>query len=190
MSERPALFLDRDGVINVDHGYVFRREQFEFIDGIFDLCRAAKTLGYLVFVVTNQAGIGRQYYSEHDFAELTAWMCRVFREHKAEIDKVYFCPYHPVHGIGSYKVDSPFRKPRPGMILQAAQEFNVNLKRSVLVGDKQSDMDAGISAGVGHNLLYSAEFMGMPVEPSIAGISRIRSLHEATLALHEAVSVR
>ena len=154
LSRRRALFLDRDGVINIDHGYVSRWENFEFVDGIFELCRHAKELGYLILVVTNQAGIGRGYYSEKAFLELTQWMCGVFSDRGAPIDKVYFCPYHAEHGIGIYKVDSPFRKPAPGMILQAAEEFGIDLSQSVLVGDKDSDIQAGIAAGVGCNLLY------------------------------------
>jgi D-glycero-D-manno-heptose 1,7-bisphosphate phosphatase len=154
LSHRRALFLDRDGVINVDHGYVSRTVNFEFIDGIFELCRRAKTLEYLILVVTNQAGIGRGHYSERDFLELTRWMCGVFRDRGASIDKVYFCPYHPEHGIGNYRIDSPLRKPAPGMILQAANEFDIDLNQSVLVGDNDSDIQAGIAAGVGRNLLY------------------------------------
>lgn len=154
LSLRPALFLDRDGVINIDHAYVFTQEQFEFIDGIFELCRYAKELGYLIFVITNQAGIGRGYYTEQQFLEFTEWMCGVFAAKGAAIDKVYFCPFHPEYGIGQYKKDSPFRKPGPGMILQAAQEFGVDLKSSVLVGDKESDIKAGLAAGVGCNLFF------------------------------------
>lgn len=154
MSSRPALFLDRDGVINVDHAYVIRREDFEFIDGIFDLCRAAKKLGYLIIVVTNQAGIGRGYYTEADFMELTAWMRDAFSRKGAPIDGVYYCPYHPEHGIGDYKVDAPCRKPFPGMLFQAAQEHDVDLSKSVLIGDKFSDIEAGVAAGVGRNFLY------------------------------------
>ncbi len=154
MNLRPALFLDRDGVINVDHGYVCKRNDFEFIGGIFDLCRTAKRLGYMIFVVTNQAGIGRGYYTERDFLELSDWMCGVFREEGVEIDKVYFCPFHPKHGVGSYKVDSCDRKPEPGLILRAAGEFGIDLARSVLVGDKETDIKAGIAAGVGYNVLY------------------------------------
>jgi len=154
LSLRPALFLDRDGVINIDHAYVSRPEHFEFVDGIFELCRNAKRLGYLIFVVTNQAGIGRGYYTEQDFLKLTEWMCGVFKEQGVDIDKVYFCPSHPEHGIGQYKVDSLYRKPGPGMILQAAEEFDVDLVRSVVVGDKETDIQAGIAAGVGCTLLY------------------------------------
>lgn len=155
MNLHPALFLDRDGIINVDHAYVYQQEYFEFIEGIFDLCRAAKQLDYLVFVVTNQAGIGRGYYTEQDFLSVTEWMCDVFRSKGVTIDKVYFCPSHPRYGLGEYRIDSPYRKPNPGMILQAAKEFRVDLEKSLLVGDKQSDMQAGIAAGIGCNLLYS-----------------------------------
>ena len=154
MQRHPALFLDRDGVINVDRAYVYRPEDFEFIDGIFDLCRRARQQDYLIFVITNQAGIARGLYTEDDFLSLTQWMCEAFASAGAAIDKVYFCPFHAVHGIGKYKLDSPFRKPAPGMILQAAREFNVDLARSVLVGDMETDIQAGVAAGIGCNLLY------------------------------------
>lgn len=144
---RPALFLDRDGVINVDHGYVYKQEDFEFIDGIFELCRCAKQLGYLIFVVTNQSGIGRGHYTEQDFLILNDWMCGVFKEHGVDIEKVYYCQSHPDE-------NSPYRKPMPGMILRAVEEFGVDLSRSVLVGDNDTDIAAGIAAGVGVNLLY------------------------------------
>lgn len=154
MTKRRALFLDRDGVINVDHAYISRKDDFEFIDGIFQLCREAKRLDYLVFVITNQAGIARGYFTEQDFINLTAWMRGVFASEECEIDSVYYSPYHPEHGIGAYKKDSDCRKPNPGMILRAAREFDVDLGRSVLVGDKASDIDAGCAAGIGCNLLF------------------------------------
>jgi D-glycero-D-manno-heptose 1,7-bisphosphate phosphatase len=150
---RPALFLDRDGVINVDHGYVSKRENFDFVPGIFDVCRAARRLGHAIFVVTNQAGIGRGYYSEEDFHTLTKWMCNVFESQDATIDKVYFCPTHPQHGVGHYKVESDLRKPGPGMILQARREFGIALGRSMLIGDNLSDIAAGRAAGVACNCL-------------------------------------
>ncbi|HEY0817446.1 MAG TPA: HAD family hydrolase [Rhizobacter sp.] len=151
---RPALFLDRDGVINLDHAYVHKREDFDFVDGIFDLVRTARERGYLVFVVTNQAGIGRGKYTEADFHVLTEWMCGEFASRGAPIDKVYFCPYHAEHGIGHYKAESEFRKPNPGMILQAAREFDVDLAASVLLGDMETDIQAGTRAGVGRTLLF------------------------------------
>lgn len=155
--DRPALFLDRDGVINIDRAYVHKPEDMEFTDGIFDLCRHAKRLNYLIFVITNQAGIGRGYYTEQDFANLTDWMRGIFKHENAEIDQVYYCPTHPEHAVGKYRRQSHFRKPAPGMILLAAREFGVDLNRSILVGDKPSDIEAGIAAGVGRNILYRPE---------------------------------
>ncbi len=152
--QQSALFLDRDGVINVDHGYVHRPEDFEFIPGIFELVRTANERGYRVVVVTNQAGIGRGYYSEEKFHKLTDWMCERFLEQGCRIDKVYFCPFHPEHGVGEYKRDSECRKPNPGMFLLAATEMNLNLSRSILVGDKVSDIDAAASAGVQQRYLF------------------------------------
>lgn len=153
MAKARALLLDRDGVINVERGYVHSREDFEFQPGIFELCRAARGLGYLIVVVTNQAGIARGYYTEAAFLELTAWMVDRFIEQGVEIARVYYCPYHPVHGLGPYKYDSPDRKPRPGMILRAADDFALDLTASVLVGDKMSDIEAGRAAGVGTMIL-------------------------------------
>jgi D-glycero-D-manno-heptose 1,7-bisphosphate phosphatase len=147
--KRPALFLDRDGVINIDYGYVHRDEDFQFIDGIFDLVNAANQSGYLVVVVTNQAGIGRGYYTEEDFFELTEWMCEQFALYDAKIDAVYFCPYHPEYGLGKYRRESKHRKPGPGMLLDAARDLNIDLTRSIIVGDKASDLEAGHRAGVG-----------------------------------------
>lgn len=179
MTLRPALFLDRDGVVNVDHGYVSKREDFEFLDGIFDLCRAARQLDYRIFIITNQAGIGRGYYTEDDFHALTGWMKEAFEAAGAEIDAVYFSPYHPEHGVGEYKRDSDCRKPRPGMLLQATREFEVDLGRSMLVGDKPSDIEAGLAAGVARNLLF-VPARGKRYEQDAHGATAtIVSLHDA-----------
>ena len=152
-----ALFLDRDGVINFDSGHTHTRESFEFIPGIFELCLAAQTLGYLLIVVTNQAGIARGYYSETDFKDLTDWMMDQFAEKKVRITRLYYCPYHPVFGVGKYKYDSPDRKPHPGMLLRAQSELDLDLAASILIGDKLSDMEAGCAAGVGKQILLSLE---------------------------------
>ena len=130
---RPALFLDRDGVINVDHAYVHHPKDFQFIEGVFELVAAANKAGYLVVVVTNQAGIGRGYYTEADFHALTEWMHEQFALHNARIDAVYFCPFHPEHGIGRYKRNADCRKPKPGMVLQAADEQKIELSRSLRI---------------------------------------------------------
>ncbi len=161
---RRALFLDRDGVINVDHGYVHRAEQMEFCPGIFDLVRQARARAYAVVVVTNQAGIGRGYYSEADFQALSEWMLGEFARRGAEIDRVYHCPYHPQHGIGPYRCESPWRKPNPGMLLQAAADLNLILAQSLLVGDSPSDIEAGQRAGLRHTILFGQA--GTPAAPT------------------------
>lgn len=155
LASHRALFLDRDGVINVNHGYVNSIENFDFVDGIFDLVGTARKLGYCVVVVTNQAGIGRGHYSEKQFHELTVWMCAQFEKYGAPIDRVYFSPYHPTAGIGKYRKDEDTRKPGPGMIIRAKRELALSLEDSVLVGDKPSDTLAGIAAGVRTDILFS-----------------------------------
>lgn len=151
--ERPALFLDRDGVINIEKNYVHRIEDFEFVDGIFALGRSAVANGMLLVVVTNQAGIGRGYYSEEQFHGLTEWMCRRFHEEQAPITAVYFCPFHPEYGVGDYRRESFDRKPNPGMILRARDELGLDLSQSILIGDKISDITAAKTAGIGFTIL-------------------------------------
>ena len=148
-----ALFLDRDGVINVEKDYLFRIEDFEFIQGVFDTLRAYQDAGYLLIIVTNQAGIARGYYTEEDFRVLNRWMLKEFEKHGINITKVYYSPYHPENGTGAYKKDTSCRKPNPGMILTAAREFDIDLEQSLLVGDKESDIEAGINAGIPRNVL-------------------------------------
>ena len=149
----PALFLDRDGVINVDRGYVHRVDQFEFVPGIFELARFAAERAWPIVVVTNQAGIGRGLYSELDYQAVNRWMCDRFCSEQAPIAKVYHCPFHAELGIGEYRVDHPWRKPRPGMILQAAAELGLDLSRSCLIGDRLSDIEAAAAAGVPGRIL-------------------------------------
>jgi D-glycero-D-manno-heptose 1,7-bisphosphate phosphatase len=177
--KKRALFLDRDGVINVDRGYVCAREHFEFVQGIFELCRHAAALDYVVIVVTNQAGIGRGYYGEEEFLRLTQWMCEVFRDCGGPIARVYHCPYHPEHGIGIYRADSSLRKPHPGMILQAAADFDLDLEGSVLIGDKETDVLAGRAAGVGCNLLFVPESDSRIPETATCATSTVGRLADA-----------
>jgi D-glycero-D-manno-heptose 1,7-bisphosphate phosphatase len=161
----PAIFLDRDGVINVDRGYVHRVDDFEFMPGIFSLVRSCRSLGYRIIVVTNQAGIGRGYYSEQQFQALSVWMQTRFRAEAAEVDAVYHCPHHPEHGMGIYRQDSFDRKPNPGMLLRAANDWSLDLSRSVLLGDRASDIRAALAAGVPHRFLYRSSD---PPEDAIA----------------------
>ena len=172
-----ALFLDRDGVINHDSGYTSNSEDFRFIDGIFDLCRAARQSGYLLIVVTNQAGIGRGYYTEQDFFFLSEWMRQRFVEEGAPITDIFHCPYHPEHGIGLYKKDSFNRKPHPGMLLQAAEKHEIDMAHSIMIGDKDSDMQAAKNARVGVRCHYSTP--KNHDELSSSATCGIRALHEA-----------
>ncbi len=150
--KKPALFLDRDGVINVEKNYLHKKEDFEFIDGIFDLCHAYQDNGYLIVVVTNQSGIARGYYTEDDFADLTFWMIDTFASKDIKIEKVYHCPHHPdING------ECECRKPHPGMLLQAEKELNVDLKHSLLIGDSERDIQAAHNAGVKETYLFSKE---------------------------------
>lgn len=153
----PALFLGRVSVINADLGHVYRIEDFRFIDGIFDVCRIAQDLRFLIFVVTNQAGIGRGLYTERDYRKLTAWMLREFEQRAVAIAKVYHCPYHRQYGKGRYRRESVMRKPGLGMILKAQKEFDLDLPASVLIGDKSTDIAAGRAPGVGMNILLSCD---------------------------------
>ena len=155
--DKKALFLDRDGVINIDYGYVHKSKDFVFIDGIFDLVKRANRLEYLVIIITNQAGIGRGYYSLSDFEVLCAWMMDRFKEKGAMINEIYHSPYHPTKGKDRFLKDDMSRKPNPGMILKARDEFDIDLTKSIFIGDKVSDITAGRRAGVGRNILFSQQ---------------------------------
>jgi D-glycero-D-manno-heptose 1,7-bisphosphate phosphatase len=158
---RRALFLDRDGVINKEVGYLYRIEDFEFIEGAVEACGWFKEAGYLLIVITNQGGIARGYYTEEDFHTLNRWMLERFQRSGIPIDGVYFSPYHPLHGQGRYKQDSFCRKPNPGLILKAQVDFGIDLSSSILVGDKESDIEAGLAARVGTCVLVRS---GCPID--------------------------
>jgi D-glycero-D-manno-heptose 1,7-bisphosphate phosphatase len=143
-----ALFLDRDGVINVEIGYLHRVEDVEFMPGIVSLCRTAIRLGYRLVVVTNQAGIARGLYTEEDYQALTSWIRAEMRGHGVEFDAVYHCPYHPEHGVGEYRREHEDRKPGTGMLRRAVADFGVSLADSVMIGDRCSDIAAANSAGL------------------------------------------
>jgi D-glycero-D-manno-heptose 1,7-bisphosphate phosphatase len=150
-----ALFLDRDGVVNVEVGYLHRAEEVRFVDGIFQLCRTAMRLGYQLIVVTNQAGIARGYYSEADFHSLMDFMRGELRAEGVELDAVYYCPFHPEHGVGEYKREHEDRKPGTGMLLRGVKDFGVELSKSVMVGDRCSDVMAANAAGLRQAFLVS-----------------------------------
>ena len=152
-----AILLDRDGVVNVDYGHVGTVQRFQFVEGAVEALKMLSDRGLKLFIVTNQAGIGRGFYSEQQFHQITSWMCKEFMHEGASIDKVYFSPFHPTEGLGEYKKDDFSRKPNPGMILQAQQELGLDLGNSILIGDKARDIQAGIAAGLGLNILFTQE---------------------------------
>lgn len=149
LESRPALFLDRDGVLNIDRGYVSRIEDFEWIEGATAAVRAFNARGWFVFIVTNQSGIARGYYTEEDMQTLHAWMLTQLEAQDARIDRIYHCPYHEHGEITRFRKDSFDRKPKPGMLLQAMAEFPVKREASFLIGDKPTDIEAARAAGVG-----------------------------------------
>jgi D-glycero-D-manno-heptose 1,7-bisphosphate phosphatase len=146
---RPALFLDRDGVLNEDPGYVYRWEDFRWIPGAREAVAAFNAAGWWVFVVTNQSGIGRGYYTEADVATLHGKMSQSLAQIGGRIDAYYYCPDHPEAVSEAYRhPDPPDRKPNPGMLLRAIAEHPVDLARSIMVGDKDGDIEAARRAGV------------------------------------------
>ena len=146
--KRPAVFLDRDGVINLDHGYVHKPSEFDWIVGAKQAIKFLNDKGYLVLLVTNQAGIGRGYYEEADFRQLTDWMGHRLAEIGAHLDGVYFCPHHPTEGKGRLKVDCQCRKPKPGMIEQALGEWEIDMEMSFVIGDRTKDMELAQAVNV------------------------------------------
>lgn len=152
-----ALFLDRDGVVNEDVGYVHRPEDFKFVDGIFDTAAIARQLGLEIVVVTNQAGIGRGLYGWPEYDRLTAWMSAEFERRGTRLAAVYACPYH-ADALPRYRVaDHPDRKPNPGMLLHAIRDLGLDASCSFLIGDKESDVEAGIRAGLAATALFGPE---------------------------------
>jgi D-glycero-D-manno-heptose 1,7-bisphosphate phosphatase len=160
-----ALFLDRDGIVNEEVGYLYRAEDVRWVEGVGSLCRTAQALGYKLIVVTNQSGIARGLYSEADFHSLMDWMRQELAREQVTLDAVYFCPYHPEHGVGEYRREHEDRKPGPGMLLRAGREHGLDLARSVLVGDRCSDIAAANAAGLGQAfLLRGTETVPCPGE--------------------------
>lgn len=144
-----GLLLDRDGVINEDHGYVGAFEDFAFKPGIFPFLRRAQEGGYRLAVVTNQSGVARGLYTRESYEALTQRMREFFASEGVTLDLVLACFTHPEGTVEALRNESFWRKPNPGMILEAALRLNLDLARSVLIGDKDTDMQAGLTAGVG-----------------------------------------
>ena len=138
-----ALFLDRDGVINVEKNYLYLPKDVEWVEGIIEICRYYQEHGYLLIVVTNQSGIARGMYTEEQFQLLSAWMSETLLDYGIKLDAIYHCPHHEA-------ISGPClcRKPSPGMLLQAKSDFELNMEHSVMIGDNERDIEAALNAGV------------------------------------------
>jgi D-glycero-D-manno-heptose 1,7-bisphosphate phosphatase len=144
----PMVFFDRDGVLNQDVDYAFHIDQIVWVKGAFAAVRRLNQLGYRVVVVTNQSGVGRGFYTEEDVRVLHVEMARVMAQNGARIDAFYYAPHHPEATVAAYRADHEDRKPRPGMLLKAMQAFPTEKRRSFLIGDRTTDLDAAKAAGV------------------------------------------
>ncbi|MBM4225845.1 MAG: HAD family hydrolase [Gammaproteobacteria bacterium] len=149
MEKRKAAFLDRDGVINVDSGYVGRWEDFKFTPNAISLLQGLRKQGYLLIVVTNQSGIARGMFTQHEYEVLTARYVAALADEGIDITAVYHCPHHPNGLIAEYTRICECRKPKPGMILQAIRDHDIDPALSILIGDSERDLEAGRAAGIG-----------------------------------------
>ena len=156
----PAIFLDRDGTINVDHGYVHEVDQFQFIDGVIDALHELKKMGFALVLLTNQSGIARGKFTEDQFMQLTEWMDWSLADRGVDLDGIYYCPHHPDAGEGEYRQQCDCRKPQPGMFISAQRHLHIDMAASYMVGDKVEDMQAAQAAGVGTKVLVKT---GKPV---------------------------
>jgi D-glycero-D-manno-heptose 1,7-bisphosphate phosphatase len=170
-----ALFLDRDGVINLDTGYLSQPEDFYFMDGIFDLCRRFIEAGYLIIVITNQSGVARGYFTEEEYQRLNQHMLRGFAEQGIAITQVYACFYHP-EGKGRYRGNSPNRKPNPGFFIQAREQYSIDMQTSLMIGDKPSDIEASAAAGVPHRFLLRGRYTLEEEMPSCVVVEHLREV--------------
>ena len=171
-----AVFLDRDGTINVEKEYLHKVEDFEFIPGAPEAIKRLKDAGLLVIVVSNQSGIARGYFDEQAVETLHQYIQSELADYGTSIDAFYFCPHHPEKGLGPYKVACDCRKGNPGMLLQAAREHDIDLQRSFMVGDKLADIEAGERAGCQSLLVLTGYGEKTALKPEAEAVEKCPSL--------------
>ena len=152
-----VVFLDRDGVINEDLGYVYEWDKFAFIDGSIEALGIIIGLGFKIIIVTNQSGIARGFYTEKDLAELNKKFICFLKQKQIELLDIFYCPHLPDGSVEEYSISCSCRKPSPGMILAAQEKYNVNLGNSFLVGDKETDISAASRSGIGCKILIGSK---------------------------------
>lgn len=148
-----AIFLDRDGTINTDKGYVHKVDDFQFINGVIEAMQELKKMGSALVVVTNQSGLARGLFNEEQFIRLTKWMDWSLANRNVNLDGIYFCPHYPHAVVKALNQECDCRKPKPGMLLDAQRHLHIDMSSSYMVGDKLDDMLAGKAAGVGTQVL-------------------------------------
>lgn len=142
-----AVFLDRDGTINIEKNYLYKTSEFQFLPGAVDAIRNMNRKGYKIIIITNQAGVARGYYTEQDVENLNEWMKRILFLQDVFVDDIFYCPHHSEYGSDKYRIDCDCRKPRPGLIKKAIEKHNICPNISFTIGDKESDISAGKSVG-------------------------------------------
>jgi D-glycero-D-manno-heptose 1,7-bisphosphate phosphatase len=146
-AKRPAVFLDRDGTVNAEVHYLSQPEQIELLPTVSETISLLNSRGIPVVIVTNQAGVARGYFPEHSLIAIHDHLCQVLAKKNARVDGIYYCPHHPSAGLGTFRKVCDCRKPLPGMLTRAAGELSIDLTRSLMIGDRESDLQAGAHAG-------------------------------------------
>ena len=175
-----ALFLDRDGVINVDHGYTYKISDLKILEGVVEGLQAIANLNYKIFIITNQSGIARGLFEEADLHNFMGHLLAIFSQNSINISDYFFCPHHTEGTIPAYRKKCSCRKPEPGMLHDAQKKYNLDLSQSILIGDKETDIMAGLNAGLAKNIL-----IGQPgVSTGSKATNIVRNLIEASAIIN------